>query len=129
MAKQSRGKSMEMYLTRYRASRVWETNRLRKLAKTLKKQPNNEQVKIAMKNVVYRRKTPTTRMWSATWKRTAQLIKQFTGRFDKDIMSSNAAIASAALSNSRKDRPYTLVVNKDKSMYSIFCRANINAHD
>lgn len=127
MANKSRGKSAEAYAARYKTSRVWESNRLRRLAKVLKEQPTNEQIKIAMKNIVYRRKTPTTRMWSASWKHTAQLIKMFTGKFDKEIMSSNPIAASTALSLSRKDRPYTPAVGRDKSMFSILCRSNLNS--
>jgi hypothetical protein len=97
MANKSRSKTAEGNSSVYKTSRRWESNRKRKLAKVLKEQPNNEQVKLAMKSMVYRRRVPTNRMWPASWVRVAKLFKEFTGRFDPDIMSSNADIARVAL--------------------------------
>lgn len=97
MAQKAGGKSKVAQAANYKTSRRWETNRKRKLEKTLKAQPNNQQVKDALKCIVYRRKAPKTREWSASWIATAKIFKQFTGRFDRDIMSSNVDIARAAL--------------------------------
>lgn len=127
MAIGKRSKTAEGNAASYKSSRRWEANRKRKLERALKEQPNNEQIKIALKNIVYRRKTPTNREWSASWIRTAQLIKEFTGKFDKAIMSSNPKVAGEALTASRKNLPYTPAVGRDKSMFSILCRANMNS--
>lgn len=98
-------KNQEGYYSRYKANKTWEANRKRRLERVLKAQPNNLQVKAALKSMVYRRKTPTTRVWSASWIKVAKLIKQVTGRFDPAIMSSNADTARAAL---QKPGPKTL---------------------
>lgn len=93
--KTSKGK--EGYYAKYKASKTWEANRKKRLERTIKNQPNNLQPKRAIDNLVYRRKTPKTKEWSADWIATAKLFKLFGGRFDKDIMSSNVDIARAAL--------------------------------
>ena len=64
----------------------------------LKLQPNNEQVKNALKDIRYRRKTPTTAMWSHTQISTAKLFKEFCGNFDYNIFNSNHKTAAEALS-------------------------------
>ena len=75
----SKSKTSVNYFSQYKANKTWEVNRKRKLAKVLKDQPNNQQVKDAMSGMVYRRKTPTTRQWSASAKRIAQMYKKVTG--------------------------------------------------
>lgn len=127
MASGKRSKTAEGNAASYKSSRRWETNRKRKLERTLKEQPNNEQIKAAMESMVYRRKTPTNQEWSSTWIRTAKLFKEFTGKFDRNIMNSNPKVASEAMQLSRKTRDYTPVVGRDKSMFSILCRANMNS--
>ncbi len=97
MANKSRSKTAEGNSSVYKTSRRWESNRKRKLAKVLKEQPTNEQVKLALKSMVYRRKVPKVRVWSASWIRVAKLFKEFTGRFDPDIMSSNVEVARTAM--------------------------------
>ena len=74
-----------------------ETNRLKRLLRTQKKQPNNKQIDAALKTTRMHRKTPVNPVWSASWRRTARIIKEFTGRFDPAIMSSNTELARAAL--------------------------------
>lgn len=122
MANTARSKSATAASALYKSSRRWESNRKRKLERTLKAQPNNEQIKAALKSMVYRRKTPKTQEWSASWIRTAQLIKQFTGKFDRNIMSSNPKVAGEALQLSRKAQDYTPAVGSSKSMFSIQAR-------
>lgn len=91
-------KSKVAQASNYKSSKTWEKNRIKRLERTLKAQPNNEQVKTALKaGVVYRRKTPTVRIWSASWIRVAKLFKEFTGSFHPDIMSSNPKTSSEAL--------------------------------
>ena len=81
-----------------------EANRKRKLLKLLKQQPNNEQIKDALTNIKYRRKTPKGQEWSKTQIHIAKLFKQFTGRADWDLFSSNPKVqASAIAMHSKKD--------------------------
>jgi hypothetical protein len=114
-------KSQTAYYARYKTSRVWETNRKRRLERTLKAQPNNEQVKQALKGMVYRRKTPTNRPWSASWVRVAKILKEFTGRCDPGILSSNVETARIAM-----QKPGTTIhvpmSSPFKSMFSIEAR-------
>lgn len=119
MAKTS-SKSKSTYYASYKANRKWESNRRKKLQRTLKNQPNNLQVVAALENIKYRRKTPTTRTWSSTWIRTAKLFKQAIGRFDPAIMSSNQDAAKAALN---KNPLITKAVGvSDKEFFSIGAR-------
>jgi IS30 family transposase len=60
-------KSKQGYYSNYKANSRWKTNRERKLKKLQKLQPNNPQIAEALKNMVYRRKTPgTVGQWSKT---------------------------------------------------------------
>lgn len=74
-----------------------EANRKKKLLKLLKQQPNNEQIKDALVNIRYRRKTPKTQEWSKTDIHIAKLFKMFSGRADWDLFSSNPKVQAAAL--------------------------------
>ena len=125
MANAKRSKTAEGNAALYKSSRRWESNRKRKLERVLKEQPNNEQIKAALKSMVYRRKTPTTRKWSASWIAVAKLFKEFTGKFNPDIMSSNEKISAEAMRTSFKVRDYKPAVGRDKSMFSIACRVNL----
>lgn len=90
-------KSQEGYYSRYKSNKTWEVNRKRRLERVIREQPNNEQAKAALKGMVYRRKKPVTRVWSASWIKMAKLFKQVTGRFDPNIMSANPEVSKAAL--------------------------------
>lgn len=127
MANKSRSKTAENYSAQYKSSKKWETNRKRKLERVLKEQPENQQIKDALKSILYRRKTPNTREWSASWIRTAKLFKLFTGKFDREIMSSNDKVASEAMRLSRKERPFTMPLGKSKSFFSLYERSNLNS--
>lgn len=85
-----------------------EANRIKRLQRTLKKQPNNEQVKAALKTTRMHRKTPQNPVWSATWRRIAQLMKQMSGHFDPNCMSSNELTARAAWSKPSKNLGYVM---------------------
>ena len=126
MARSSKSKSAEKQSSAYKTGRKWEKNRKLKLERALKSQPNNEQIKTALKQIVYRRKTPATRPWSSSWIRTAKIIKEFTGRFDPAIMSSNADTARAAL---QKPGPVALTYKikpaADKDFFSVLARVNM----
>jgi hypothetical protein len=127
MASKGRSKTAENNSAQYKSSKRWETNRKRKLERVLKEQPNNEQIKSAMKSMVYRRKTPKTNEWSHTWIHTAKLFKLFCGKFDRQIMSSNDKTAQEVMHTSRKENTFVMPVGRDKSMFSILNRANINS--
>ena len=83
--------------TASKSSGTMEANRKRKLLKLLKQQPNNEQIKDALVNIKYRRKAPKTQEWSKSDIQTAKLFKQFTGRADWDLFSSNPKTQAAAI--------------------------------
>ena len=126
MARASKSKSAEKQSSVYKTNRKWEKNRKLKLERALKAQPNNEQIKTALKQMVYRRKTPVNRPWSASWVRIAKIVKEFTGRFDPAIMSSNADVARMAL---QKPGPVALTYKvkpaADKDFFSILARVNM----
>lgn len=92
-----KGTGRKAAATQYKASRTWEKNRKRKLERTLKKQPTNEQVKMALKDINYRRKTPGKPVWSHSMISTAKLFKEFCGRVDFDIFSPDEKKRGAAL--------------------------------
>lgn len=98
MAGKSSSKSQEAYYSMYKTSQRWKTNRERRLKKLLSRHPNNKQLEQALKDLSYRRKTPgTVGSWSKTSIYTAKLFKQFVGRVDKDIFSSNPKVQATAL--------------------------------
>jgi hypothetical protein len=74
-----------------------ESNRMKRLLRTQKKQPNNKQIEAALKTTRMHRKTPVNPVWSASWRRIAVLFKEMTGRFDPAIMSSNIDVSRAAM--------------------------------
>jgi len=124
VAKTSSKSKAAQYAT-YKSSRKWEANRRRKLERTLKAQPNNEQVKQALKNIKYRRRIPVTKMWSHSWKAAAHLIKSIEGRFNPAIMSSNSDAARTALQNNSKLKPSKLQHAAVKNPFSIAARLNL----
>ena len=99
-----------------------EINRKRKLLKQLKLQPNNEQVKDALVNIKYRRKTPKTQEWSKTDIHIAKLFKEFTGRADWDLFSSNPKVQSAAIAKHSTKDFYNLP--EGKVTFSLGARAH-----
>jgi len=119
-----RGKSAENHFASYKTSKRWESNRRKKLERQLKLQPNNEQVKKAMSNIHYRRKTPVVQEWSSSTRHMAKIIKLFTGRFDRDILSSNKETASLALqrSASKPEQQKNKSQIADKNFFSIAAR-------
>ena len=66
-----------------------EANRKRRLQRTLKAQPNNKQVQVALGDSGSKRKAPGKREWSHSARRTAQIVKLFCGRAPKEIFTSN----------------------------------------
>ena len=131
MARSSKSKSAERQSSAYKTGRRWEANRKRRLERALKAQPNNEQIKIALKQMVYRRRTPTNRIWSASAIALAKLFKEFTGRFDPAILSSNQDVARAAMQKSGQHAAnfkLDKIAQSDKSFFSIAARVNLNSH-
>lgn len=90
-------KGQEGYYASYKAGNKHAKNRKTKLERQLKLQPNNEQVQNALKDIHYRRKTPTTSMWSHSQINTAKLFKEFCGNFDYNIFNSNQKTAIEAM--------------------------------
>lgn len=96
MAK-SRSKTAENAAQVYKTSKRWETNRLRKLERALKRNPENAQIELAMKNMVYRRQDRKTRPWSHSARRQAEMFRRFAGRVYMDMFSSNEKLSAPAL--------------------------------
>lgn len=72
-------------------------NRIARLNRTLKEQPENKQVVTALTSTRMHRATPKVPIWSSSWKAIAALYRKVNGRFDPKIMSSNAEMANDAL--------------------------------
>lgn len=106
----TRSKSQESYYASYKSGNKWRVNRERRLQRALKEQPNNEQIKIALKGVVYRRKTPKVTEWSASNIAIAKLFKAFTGRVNRNIFSSAETVRTEAVRSSRLVSQYTPVI-------------------
>ena len=112
----------------YKTSRRWESNRKLRLERTIRKQPNNEQAKLALKSIVYRRKTPKAPEWSATWIAAAKLFKLFGGRFDRVIMSANQDAVRLALQAQSPVAARTVLKQETRATLAFFSlenRANI----
>jgi hypothetical protein len=63
----------------------------------MKKQPNNLQLPLALKNVAgYRRKTPKESYWSHQMIETAKLYKEFVGVFDRGMFNQKPEDQEAA---------------------------------
>jgi hypothetical protein len=73
-----------------------EANRKRRLERTIKAQPNNEQAKRALTDSKNKRKAPTVPYWTHTMIREARLFKEFTGKMDINVFSSNETIRANA---------------------------------
>ena len=73
-AKTSKGQ--EAYYARYKSSGVYTKNRKRRLERALKRNPENEQIALALKDISYRRKKPNTQMWSHSARAQAQLLRE-----------------------------------------------------
>lgn len=83
----------------------YSINRRKRLERTLKRQPNNEQVKLALTDdKPSSRKTPNSSYWSHSMIREAKLFKEFTGRVDLNIFSSTDSVrGNARLHSTRQD--------------------------
>ena len=99
-----------------------ESNRMARLLRTQKAQPNNKQVEAALKTTRMHRKTPVNPTWSASWRNTAQLFKLFGGRFDPAIMSSNVESSRAAMSKQSVYAAITKAIQYPANAFSIEAR-------
>ena len=120
------GNSKESQASTYKGSKRWETNRMMKLLRAQKRHPNNEQITTALKNIYYRRKTPTTPTWSSSKRRIAMLMTEFKGICHPEIFSTNEKVSAPALILSG---PYSIPV-KTKStsefgMFTLEARATV----
>jgi hypothetical protein len=79
-----------------------------------------------MKNIHYRRKTPTTPTWSSTKRRIAVLMKEFKGVCHPEIFSTNEKVSVPALI---LPGPFSVAAKtkstSDFSMFSLETRAKI----
>ena len=75
-----------------------QANRKRRLERTLKAQPNNKQVQLALLDTGTKRKAPVSPQWSHSAIRLAKLFKEFTGRAPKELFSNNPKVQQAAMS-------------------------------
>jgi hypothetical protein len=123
MAKSKRGgKSYVSGYSRYKTANKESSNRIARLTKLAKENPNNAQLPLAIKNVAHRRNTPKTPYWSASMIRTAKLVKQFMGKFDKNFFSSDPMLFAAA-TRVRNEKKFVEIKAPTGSMFSIKERA------
>lgn len=114
--------------SRYKTDKRWEINRKARLERTIRNQPTNEQAKLALKGMVYRRKTPGDNGWTATEIATAKLIKEFSGHFDRSYFNPDPKVSQVFL---QKQGPYAAEVAKtklssgDKGFFSLMARCNM----
>lgn len=116
------GNSKTSQAALYQSTKRWESNRRRKLERALKAHPNNTQIEQALKNIVYRRKTPKTRVWSATKIRQASMFKRFIGVCHQDMFSNNEKVSVPATLRSGPYSQQKPLSFDQKSMFSIAVR-------
>lgn len=103
----------------------YSINRKRRLERTLKKQPNNEQVKLALSDDrPPSRKTPKNPYWSHSMIREAKLFKEFTGRVDLNIFSSTESVRGNARLHSTRSDWSQVKVPEGKVNFSFAARAH-----
>lgn len=81
MAQKSRSKNAGNKYSQYKIEQRWSKNRKKKLARHLKKFPNDTVAQLATSNIVYRRKKPLAQVWSQSDRATATLLKTVEGVF------------------------------------------------
>jgi hypothetical protein len=97
MARSKRGgKSHVSGYLHYKTGNREVLNRKARLTKLAAESPNNLQLVTALANVVHRRNKPKAPFWSHSMIRTATVMKQFTGKFDKGIFATDPEVVSAA---------------------------------
>lgn len=117
-------KSDQNYWSRYKSNKTWEVNRKRKLAKHLKKHPNDKVAEQATHGIKYRRGTPKDPQWTPGNIRIAKLFKDFAGFVNRDMFNSNHKIQLEALNTYNKPKAGTRVNQPSRVDYSIGARAH-----
>jgi hypothetical protein len=98
-------KAREAYYSNYKSQNKWKSNREARLLRELKRNPNNSaQIEEAIANLKYRRKTPTTQMWSKGNIAKAKLLKEFSGSAPIACFSSNDKIAAEAIAKLHRNQ-------------------------
>ena len=90
-----------------------EANRKRRLERTLKAQPNNKQVELALKDSKSKRKASTKRVWSHSARATAQLFKEFGCSAPIALFSTNQKVQQDALQTVRSTNAKPVVGKVD----------------
>jgi hypothetical protein len=97
VAKSKRGsKSDTAQYSNYKTGNKEAKNRLTKLTRLAKEQPNNLQVTMAVKDIHHRRHIPKEAYWSHQMIAMAKIMKEFKGKFDKNIFNADPIIHAAA---------------------------------
>ena len=128
---QKTSKGQEGYYARYKSGNVQAKNRKKRLERALKRQPENAQIKQALLDIHYRRRTPGSDGWSASGIRMAKIFKEFCGAFDKAILSSNAKQSAEAMQKLQSTKagfklsPEILASAAAKAPFSIAARATM----
>lgn len=129
MAGKKTSKGKELFYARYKSSGTYAKNKKARIARAIKRDPNNAALKNHLLDINYSRKTPGADTWSASGIALAKIFKEFCGNFNKGILSSNPKQASEALhalASKCKDFSYTKDVLESvqyKRPFSIEARA------
>jgi hypothetical protein len=116
--KAKKGLGKEAYFARYKANKVRDVNRTKRIEAAIKRDPNNEQLKQHLKDAGKYRSAPKTRKWNPTTIRMAELMKLFVGKWDDKLLSTDMEVWAAA-KNSRNEQLFTKKP-ESKSKYGMF---------
>lgn len=121
MASKSRSKHQGNLYAQYKTEQRWAKNRRKKLEALAKVHPDNAQIKDALSNIKYRRRTPKSPHWSHSAIATAKLFKEFVGHFDtKELHKERVMFTGTPKENTSPEK-----VSKDpKGFYSLASRAH-----
>lgn len=132
MAGKKTSKGKEGYYANYKSSGKYARNKKLKIARAIKRDPNNKALANHLLDINYSRKTPGSNGWSHSGIAMAKVFKEFCGHFNKDVLSSNPKQASEALqklgSNRSSFKLPTAVLEsvQAKRPFSLEARANLN---
>jgi hypothetical protein len=86
MATKTRSAHQKSLYQAYKAQNRWEVNKRKKIARHLKKYPNDKCAENALKRgFTYSRRDPKSQIWSHTDKATAKLFTEF-GRSGQEVL-------------------------------------------
>lgn len=120
MASKTRSKHAKELYNSYKASQKWKANRTKKLEKLAKVHPNNAQITEALKNVKYRRKTPTKSVWTSVSRSFAMLVRQVQGKFEPNMLHPNDDLRNTAMM--KRPKNFVKATKHEGSMFSIRTR-------